>query len=48
MQTAYQALYGAHLEEISKRFEKALEQEDYSAVAIHSGTPMYSLFDDYE
>lgn len=48
MQTAYQALYGAHLEEISKRFAAALEKENFSAVAIHSGTPMYSFFDDYE
>ena len=48
MQTAYQALYGAHLKEIGNRFESALEEENFSAVAIHSGTPMYSLFDDYE
>lgn len=48
MQTPYQPLYGAHVQEVLSRWQAALDQRGFQAVAIHSGTPMYSLFDDYE
>ena len=48
METLYQAHYAAHVAEIQNRWEQALEAEGYSAVLVHSGTPMYSFQDDYE
>jgi Xaa-Pro dipeptidase len=48
MKTEYQALYGAHVNEIRRRWDAALETAGLEAAVIHSGTPMYGFLDDYE
>ena len=48
MEQTYQPLYAAHVAEIQKRWQIALEAESFMAVLVHSGTPMYSFLDDYE
>ena len=48
MDTDYQAVYGAHVTEIRRRWEAALDAAGLEAAVVHSGTPMYSFLDDYE
>jgi Xaa-Pro dipeptidase len=48
MEQTYQPLYAAHVAEIQKRWQIALEAESFMAVLVHSGTPLYSFLDDYE
>lgn len=48
MSKPYRSLYADHVAEIRRRWETALEAENFAAVAVHSGTPMYAFQDDYE
>jgi Xaa-Pro dipeptidase len=48
MEPDYRSLYAAHVDEIRRRWELALEAESFMAAVVHSGTPMYSFLDDYE
>ena len=48
MQSDYQSLYPAHVEEMQRRWETSLAVEKYDAAVVHSGTPMYGFQDDYE
>ena len=48
MERNYLTHYAAHVKEVQKRWEAALEAEGFSAALVHSGTPMYSFLDDYE
>lgn len=48
MNTQYQDLYGAHVAEVRRRWDAALERAGLDAAVVHSGTPMYSFLDDYE
>lgn len=40
--------YKAHVAELQKRWENALEKEGYEAVLIHAGSKLVSFLDDYE
>lgn len=40
--------YAAHVAEVQKRWETALEAEGYDAVLIHAGSTQASFLDDYE
>jgi Xaa-Pro dipeptidase len=48
MEQNYQSHYATHVSDQQKRWERALEAEDFMAALIHSGTPMVSFQDDYE
>ena len=48
MTTDYRDLYGAHVNEVRRRWEAALETAGLDAAVVHSGTPMYGFLDDYE
>jgi Xaa-Pro dipeptidase len=48
MEQNYRSLYAAHVNEVQKRWEKALAAEDFSAALVHSGSPIHSFLDDYE
>ncbi|MFC1695191.1 Xaa-Pro dipeptidase, partial [Pseudomonadota bacterium] len=48
MEQNFRSFYAAHVAEVQKRWEQALEAEGFSAAVVHSGTPMYSFLDDYE
>jgi Xaa-Pro dipeptidase len=48
MTTQYQDLYGAHVSEVRRRWEAALQTHGLDAAVVHSGTPMYGFLDDYE
>jgi Xaa-Pro dipeptidase len=48
MNTQYQDLYGAHVDEVRRRWDAALETAGLDAAVVHSGTPMYGFLDDYE
>jgi Xaa-Pro dipeptidase len=48
MSHTYQQYFAAHVAEVQRRWEAALEAEDLRAVLVHSGTPRYSFQDDYE
>ena len=48
MSHTYPRYYVAHVTEIQRRWEAAMEAEGVPAVLVHSGTPMYSFQDDYE
>lgn len=48
MEQNYLSHYTAHVVEVQKRWESALEAEGFAAALVHSGTPMYSFLDDYE
>lgn len=40
--------YRAHVSELQKHWEKALQAEGYDAVLIHAGSKLVSFLDDYE
>jgi len=48
MEQNYRSYYAAHVDEIQKRWELALEAESFMAALVHSGTPMHSFLDDYQ
>ncbi|MBT8049090.1 MAG: Xaa-Pro dipeptidase [Xanthomonadales bacterium] len=48
MELNYRSHYAAHVAEMQKRWELALEAESFMAALVHSGSPMYSFLDDYE
>jgi Xaa-Pro dipeptidase len=48
MEQNHRSYYAAHVSEVQKRWELALEAESFMAVLVHSGTPMQSFLDDYE
>jgi Xaa-Pro dipeptidase len=48
MEPQYRSHYAAHVAEIQKRWERALEAESLMAAVVHSGTPLVSFQDDYE
>ncbi len=48
MEQDYRSYYASHVGEVQKRWERALETEDFMAALVHSGTPMYSFLDDYQ
>jgi len=48
MEQNYRTHYAAHVTEVQNRWEQALEAEHFSAVLVHSGSPLYSFLDDYE
>ena len=48
MSQDHRPLYAAHVAEMRRRWDASLEAEDFAAVAVHSGTPMYAFQDDYE
>ena len=48
MTQSYQALYAEHVDEVQRRWEKALAAERFEAALVHSGTPIISFLDDYE
>ena len=48
MSQDHRSLYAAHVAEMRRRWDASLEAEDFAAVAVHSGTPMYAFQDDYE
>lgn len=48
MEQNHRSYYAAHVTEIQHRWERALEEESFMAVLVHSGTPMHSFLDDYE
>lgn len=48
MEQNYRSFYAAHVTEVQKRWEQALEAENLSAALVHSGSPMHSFLDDYE
>jgi Xaa-Pro dipeptidase len=43
----FQSLYGAHIEEIQRRWESAMLEHDFAGVLVHAGTPRVSFLDDY-
>jgi Xaa-Pro dipeptidase len=48
MSNRYELLYTDHVAEVQRRWEQALEAEQFEAVLVHSGTPISSFLDDYE
>ena len=48
MEQNYRSYYAAHVTEVQKRWNEALEAENFSAALVHSGSPMHSFLDDYE
>jgi Xaa-Pro dipeptidase len=48
MSNRYEPLYTGHVAEVQRRWEQALEAEQFEAVLVHSGTPISSFLDDYE
>jgi len=48
MNTDYQSLYAAHVDQVQSSWEDALAAENLAAVLVHSGSPIYSFLDDYE
>ena len=44
----HREFYAGHVTEMQRRWEASLEAEGFSAVAVHSGSPMYAFQDDYE
>jgi len=48
MASDYKPHYAAHIAEVQRRWEAALEAEGLQAALVHSGTPMYSFQDDYQ
>ena len=48
MASEYKPHYAAHIAELQRRWEAALEEEGLQAALVHSGTPMYSFQDDYQ
>ncbi len=48
MSKEYRDYYTAHVAEMQKRWEAAMEAENLQAVLVHSGTPLISFQDDYE
>lgn len=48
MEQNYQSLYAEHVSTLQKRWELALEAEDFMSALVHSGTPMFSFLDDYQ
>ena len=48
MEQNYQSHYPTHVADQQKRWERALEAEDFMAALIHSGSPIQSFMDDYE
>lgn len=42
-----QKLYPEHIAHLQEHWEKALEAENYTAVLVHSGSPIVSFMDDY-
>jgi Xaa-Pro dipeptidase len=47
MEQNYQSLYPEHVNTLQKRWELALEAENFMAALVHSGTPRISFMDDY-
>jgi Xaa-Pro dipeptidase len=41
------SLYASHIAHLQKHWEGALEAENYTAVVVHSGSPLVSFMDDY-
>ena len=48
MEQNYQSHYPTHVADQQKRWERALEADDFMAALIHSGSPIQSFIDDYE
>jgi Xaa-Pro dipeptidase len=48
MEQNYQSFYAEHVRTLQKRWELALEAEDFMAALVHSGTPRLSFLDDYQ
>jgi Xaa-Pro dipeptidase len=48
MSNRYEPLYTEHAAEVQRRWEQALDAEQFEAVLVHSGTPISSFLDDYE
>ena len=42
-----QTHYASHVARVQKQWERALEAEGFSAVIVHSGSPIISFLDDY-
>jgi Xaa-Pro dipeptidase len=48
MEQNYQAHYPSHVADQQKRWERALEAEDFMAALVHSGSTIHSFLDDFE
>jgi Xaa-Pro dipeptidase len=47
MNKHYDDLYPAHLEEIQRRWEAAMEAENLDGILVHSGSPLVAFQDDF-